>query len=107
MCVSKFLLIVLNSLMPLSQLLHFVCLGLSRPLYSGNQLFVGPVNLLLLDGDLLLPLHHLDLNLLQPDLLLLLSRLQLVCQLGFCFLKTSADFQVRQKAQNAIKYSHV
>lgn len=79
------------SLLALSQLLHFIGLGLSRPLYSGNELLVCPVNLLLLNCNLLLPLHHLDLNLLQPDLLLLFGSLQLVCQLGLCFLKTSTQ----------------
>lgn len=82
-----------HSLMPLSQLLHFVGLGLSGPLDSGNELLVCPVNLLLLNGDLFLPLHHLDLNLLQTDLLLLLGGLQLIRQLGLCFLKTSAHRQ--------------
>lgn len=76
--------------MPLSQLLHFVGLGLSRPLDRSNELLVCPRYLLLLDGDLLLPLHHLDLDLLQTDLLLLLGCLQLVCQLGLCFLTTSS-----------------
>lgn len=86
-------------LLPLSQLLHFVGLSLSRSLHSSNELLVCPINLLLLNGDLLLPLHHLDLNLLQTDLLLLLGCLQLVCQLGFGFLKTSNchTFEVHTK----------
>lgn len=75
--------------MPLSQLLHLVGLGLSRSLDRGDELLVRPSDLPLPDGDLLLPLHHLDLNLLQADLLLLLGCLQLVGQLGLCFLKTS------------------
>lgn len=80
----------LHSLLTLSQLLHFVGLSLSGPLHCGNELLIGPVNLLLLNGDLFLPLNHLDLYLLQTDLLLLLSCLQLVRQLRLCFLKTSA-----------------
>ena len=80
-----------HSLVPFSNLLHSVGLGLSGPLHCGDELLVCPLNLPLPDGDLLLPLHHLDLNLLQADLLLLLSCLQLVRQLGLCFLKTPAN----------------
>ena len=75
-----------HSLLSLGQLLHLVSLRLGRPLDRGDQLLLSAVNLLLLNGDLLLPLNHLDLNLLQTDLLLLLGSLQLVGQLGFCFL---------------------
>ncbi len=81
--------------MPLSQLLHLVGLGLGWPLDDGDELLVCPVNLLLLDGDLFLPLHHLDLDLLQADLLLLLGCLQLVRQLRLCFLQTSAHIHLR------------
>lgn len=75
-----------HSLVSLGQLLHLVGLGLSGPLYDSDELLVSALDLLLLDGDLLLPLHHLDLDLFKTDLLLLLGCLQLVRQLSFCFL---------------------
>lgn len=75
-----------HSLLSLGQLLHLVGFSLGRPLDCGDELLFCAVNLLLLDGDLLLPLNHLDLYLLQTDLLLLLGSLQFVGQLGFCFL---------------------
>lgn len=65
----------IHSLLSLSQLLHLVGFSLSRPLYSSDELLVCTLNLLLLNGDLLLPLHHLNFDLLKTDLLLLLGRL--------------------------------
>lgn len=76
-----------HSLVSLGQLLHLVGFSLSRSLHSGDELLVSTLDLLLLNGNLLLPLHHLDFNLLQSDLLLLFSCLQLVRQLSLCFLK--------------------
>lgn len=76
-----------HSLVSLSQLLHLVSLGLCGSLHRGGELLFRAGDLLILDDDLLLPLHHLDFNLLQTDLLLLLGRLQLVRQLSLCFLK--------------------
>lgn len=78
-------------LVSFGQLLHFVSLGLSRSLHCSNELLVCAIDLLLLDGDFFLSLHHLDLDLLQTDLLLLLGCLQLICQLSLCFLETSEE----------------
>lgn len=75
-----------DSLLPFSQLLHLVGLGLRRTLHSGDELLFSAINLLLLNCDLFFSLHHLNFNLLQTDLLLLFGRLQLICQLSFCFL---------------------
>lgn len=72
--------------MPLSQLLHLVGFGLGRSLHSSDELLVSALDLLLLNSDLLLPLHHLDFDLLQTNLLLLFGRLQLIRQLSLCFL---------------------
>ena len=66
--------------------LHLVRLGLGGELHRGRQLLLLAHDLLLLDLDLLPPLHHLDLDLLVTDLLLDLGRLQLVRQLRFGFL---------------------
>ena len=74
------------SLLSLSQLLHLVCFSLSRPLHGGDELFVSTLDLLLFNSDLLLPLHNLNFNLFQTDLLLLFGRLKLIRQLGLCFL---------------------
>lgn len=84
--------------MSLSQLLHPVGFGLGGPLHDGDQLLVRALDLLLLDGDLLLPLHHLDFDLLHPDLLLLLGRLQLVRQLSLRFLERLQSASVRRDA---------
>lgn len=75
-----------HSLLPLGHLLHPVGLSLSRPLHRGDKLLVCPVDFLLLNGDLLLSLDHLDLNLLQSDLLLFLGCLKLIGQLSLSFL---------------------
>ena len=64
-----------SSLLSHGQHLHLVGFGLGGPLHRGDELLVRALDLLLLDGDLLLPLHHLDLDLFQTDLLLLLSGL--------------------------------
>ena len=66
--------------------LHLVRLGLGGELHRGRQLLLLAHDLLLLDLDLLPPLHHLDLDLLVTDLLLDLGRLQLVRQLRLGFL---------------------
>lgn len=76
-----------HSLMSFGHLLHPVGLSLSGPLHCGDKLLVCPVNFFLLDGDLLLSLDHLDLDLLQSDLLLLLRCLKLIGQLSLSFLK--------------------
>lgn len=76
-----------HSLVSLSQLLHLIGFSLSRSLDNGNELLVCALDLLFLNGDLLLPLHHLNLDLLHTDLLLLLGSLQLVGQLSLCFLE--------------------
>jgi len=83
---------VWDSLHSLSQLLHLVGFRLGRSLHGGDELLFSAVDLLLLNGDLLLPLHHLDLNLLQTDLLLLFGRLQFVRQLSLCFLERPEAF---------------
>ena len=70
----------------LSDGLHLVGLGLGGELHGGRQLLLLAHDLLLLDLDLLPPLHHLDLDLLVTDLLLDLGRLQLVRQLRLGFL---------------------
>lgn len=88
-----------HSLLSLSQLLHLVGFSLGRSLHHSDELLLSAVDLLLLDSDLLLPLHHLDFDLLQTDLLLLFGRLQLICQLSLCFLE-------RQEVL-FILYSHV
>lgn len=80
-----------HSLLSLSQLLHLVGFGLGGPLHGGDELLVGTHDLLLLNTDLLLPLHDLNFDLLQTDLLLLFGRLQLVRQLSLCFLETQGD----------------
>lgn len=80
-----------HSLLSLGQLLHLVGFSLGRPLDCGDELLFCAVNLLLLDGDLLLPLNHLNLYLLQPDLLLFFSCLQLIGQLSFRFLETQGQ----------------
>lgn len=84
-----------HSLVSFSQLLHLVGFSLSRSLDGGDEFLVCAVDLLLLDCDLLLPLHDLNLYLLQTDLLLLFGRLQLVRQLSLCFLQ-------RQKILNLV-----
>ena len=66
--------------------LHLVRLGLGGELHRGRQLLLLAHDLLLLDLDLLPPLHHLDLDLFVTDLLLNLGRLQLVRQLRLGFL---------------------
>lgn len=76
-----------NSLLSLSQLLHLIGFSLRRSLHGSDELFLSAVDLLFLNSDLLLPLHHLDFDLLQTNLLLLFGGLQLVRQLGLCFLK--------------------
>lgn len=73
--------------MTLSQLLHPEGFSLCRSLHNCDELLVGTLDLLLLDCDLLLPLHHLDFDLLHPNFLLLFGRLQLVGQLSLCFLE--------------------
>ena len=70
----------------LSDGLHLVRLSLGGELHRGRQLLLLAHDLLLLDLDLLPPLHHLDLDLLVTDLLLNLGRLQLVRQLRLGFL---------------------
>lgn len=77
--------------MSLRQLLDLVGLSLGGPLDGGDELLLRAGDLLLLDGDLLLALHHLNLDLLQPDLLLLLGPLQLIGQLGLCFLEEEGE----------------
>ena len=62
----------------LSELLHLVSLCLGRPLHRGDELLLLPHDLLLLHLDELVPLHHLNLDLLTTDVLLLLGCLQLV-----------------------------
>lgn len=81
-----------HSLPSLSQLLHLVGFGLGGSLHRGDELLVHADDLLLLNSDLLLPLHHLDFDLLQTDLLLLFGRLQLVRQLSLCFLERTTGF---------------
>lgn len=81
-----------HSLVSLGQLLHLVGLGLSGPLDYSDELLVSALDLLLLDRDLLLPLHHLDLDLFKTDLLLLLGCLQLVRQLSFGFLVRQVSY---------------
>lgn len=73
--------------MSLSQLLHLVGFSLGRSLHSGDEVLVSALDFLLLNSDLLLPLHHLDFNLLQTNLLLLFGRLQLIRQLSLGFLE--------------------
>lgn len=76
-----------HSLVSLSQLLHLIGFSLSRSLHDGDELLVRALDLLLLNGDLLLPLHHLDFDLLHTDFLLLFGSLQLVSQLSLSFLE--------------------
>lgn len=76
-----------DSLLSLSQLLHLEGFGFCRSLHCGDELLVCTVDFLFLNCDLLLPLHHLNFNLLQTDLLLLFGSLQLIRQLSFCFLE--------------------
>lgn len=76
-----------HSLLSLSQLLHLVGFGLGGSLHSGDELLFRSDDFLLFDGDLLLPLNHLDFYFLQTDLLLLFGCLQHIRQLGFCFLE--------------------
>lgn len=78
--------------MSLCQLLHPVGFSLGRSLHSGDELLVSTLDLLLLNRNLLLPLHHLDFDLFQSDLLLLFGCLQLVRQLSLCFLERQKVF---------------
>merc|ERR1719220_881743 len=66
-------------------------LSLGWQLHGGRQLLLLPLDLLLLDLDLLPPLHHLDLDLLVPDLLLYFSCLQLVSKLSLSFLERNKN----------------
>lgn len=91
MCTERGKLCGIHSLLSLSQLLHLVGFSLSRSLHSGDELLVSSSDLLLLNRDLLLPLHHLNFYLLQTDLLLLFGCLQLIRQLSLCFLEKAGD----------------
>lgn len=71
-----------HSLLSLGDLLDAVGFGLGRPLHGGDELLLLPDDLFLFDVDLLLALHHLDLDFLLADLLLLPGALELVGQLG-------------------------
>lgn len=73
-------------LLSFSQLLHLISFSLGWTLDRSDELHLRPLNLFLLDGDLLFSLHHFDLDLLQPDFLLLFSSLQFISQLRLCFL---------------------
>ncbi len=66
----------------LTQRLEAVLLGLCRSLDLRLELPLPPHNLLLHDLNLLLPLNHLDAQLLVADLLLCLGLLQLSCEVS-------------------------
>ena len=70
----------------LGHCLNLVCLSLGRQLDCSNQLLLLPLDLLVLDLNLLPSLHNLDLDLLIPDSLLDLGCLQFIRQLGLSFL---------------------
>merc|ERR1719225_706448 len=76
-----------NSFSPLtlSNCLHFVSFRLCWEFDGGYQLLLLPLDLLLLDLDLLPPLNHLDLDFLLSDSLLDLGGLQFIGQLCFGF----------------------
>ena len=82
----------------LSEQFHLEALGLGGQFHCGDELLLLARDLLLLDLDLLLALHHRDLHLLRADLLANLGRLQLVRQLGVRFL--SATKQKMKQIRN-------
>ena len=66
--------------------MDLVSLGLCRQLDGGSQLLLLPLDLLLLNLNLLPSLYNLDLDFLVPNSLLDLSSLKLVSKLGLSFL---------------------
>ena len=80
----------------LSNEFHAVSLGLSRTTYNCNQFLLFSCNFFLLHLDLLSSLHDLNLHLFTTDLLFLLRSLQLVRQLGFCFLHQNTSTELNR-----------
>merc|ERR1712107_359631 len=76
-----------------SHSLDLVSLGLCRQLDGGSQLLLLPLDLLLLNLNLLSSLYNLYLDFLIPDSLLDLCSLKLVCKLGLSF--RGVDFLVK------------
>merc|ERR1712107_34952 len=76
-----------------SHSLDLVSLGLCRQLDGGSQLLLLPLDLLLLNLNLLSSLYNLYLDFLIPDSLLDLCSLKLVCKLGLSF--SGVDFLVK------------